>query len=525
VTRPMRLAIACATAILACGATARAQQPPEFALTLDDAVRRALERNLDIQVERLNPQALDFNIAALEAVFRPTLTSTLAQRSQVNPPTSQLNGGQRVVNETTTYNAGVQQFLPWGGGSYSVLWNNSRNDTSNIFANFNPSYTSNITASLTQPLLRGFGIDATRQQILITQINRDISEVQLRATITSTVAAVRSAYWDFVFTTRAVDVARNSLALAEKLVEDNRVRVEVGAMAPIDVVEAQAEAATRRQAVAQTEATAQIAELALKRLIVGGTEDPLWPSRIVATDRPDFRPTPIDVAAAIANALDRRTDLDQARRQLQGNDVSLRYLRNEQLPAVDLVANYGLQGLGGTQFIRQGTGLGSQIIDTIPGGYVDALGAIRRGSFPNWNVGVTVSYPLFASAADARYARARVERNQALAEIRALELQVATDVTSAGLQVESNLKRVEAARAARELAERRLEAEQSKFEVGLSTNFFVVQAQRDLQDAQIIELRALLDYQQSQVEFERVQETSLQRSGVSFVGAGGGGAQ
>jgi outer membrane protein TolC len=123
---------------------------------------------------------------------------------------------------------------------------------------------------------------------------------------------------------------------------------------------------------------------------------------------------------------------------------------NEQLPAVDLVANYGLQGLGGTQFIRQGTGLGSQIIDTIPGGYVDALGAIRRASFPTWNVGLTVSYPLFASAADARYARARVERNQALAEIRALELQVATDVTSAGLQVESNLKRVEAGAGARE---------------------------------------------------------------------------
>jgi hypothetical protein len=118
VTRPMRLAIVCATAILVCGATAaRAQQPPELVLTLDDAVQRALERNLDIQVERLNPQALDFNIAALEALFRPTLTSTLAQRSQVNPPTSQLNGGQRVINETTTYNAGVQQFLPGGAAA------------------------------------------------------------------------------------------------------------------------------------------------------------------------------------------------------------------------------------------------------------------------------------------------------------------------------------------------------------------------------------------------------------------------
>lgn len=510
--------------LLTCGALPvhAQQQAPEVNLTLDEAVQRALERNLDIQVERLNPQAIDFALAALRSSFHPTITSTLGQRSQVNPPTSQLNGGQRVSNTTTTYNTGIEQFVPWGGGNFAVQWNNNRSDTSNIFANFNPSYVSNITASFSQPLLRGFGTDQLRQQIRITQINRSISEVQLRATVTSTLASVRSAYWDFVFATQSMDVARNSLALAEKLVEDNRIRVEAGAMAPIDVVEAQAEAAARRQVLAQVEATAQITELALKRLIVEGTQDPLWGARLVATDRPQFRPGPIDVEGAIVNALDRRTDLTEARQQLESTDVTLRYLRNERLPAVDAVATYGLQGLGGTQYIREGSGLGSQILDTIPGGFADALSAIRRRSFPTWNVSVNLTYPLFASAADAQYARARVQRNQSLAGIRALELQVATDVTSAGLQVESTLKRVEASTASRELAERRLEAEQSKFEVGLSTNFFVVQAQRDLQDAQIAELRALLDYQQAQVEFERVQETSLQGGGggVTFVGAG-----
>jgi outer membrane protein len=254
-----------------------------------------------------------------------------------------------------------------GRRPFAVQWNNSRNDTSNIFANFNPSFVSNVTGSMTQPLLRGFSTDPVRQQLQITQINRDISEVQLRATITSTVASVRSAYWDFVFATQALDVARNSLALAEKLVEDNRIRVEAGAMAPIDVVEAEAEAASRRQVLAQVEATAQTTELALKRLIVEGTEDPLWRARILASDRPQFRPGPVNIQGAIVNALDRRTDLDQARRQLESSDVTLKYLRNERLPALDAVASYGLQGLGGTQFIRQGTGLGSQIIDTVPG--------------------------------------------------------------------------------------------------------------------------------------------------------------
>ena len=493
-------------------------QQPEVHLTLDDAVRHALDNNLDIQVERLNPHAFDLSIAGLQAIYHPTLTTTVGQRSQVNLPTTQLNGGQRVTNDTLTYNAGVQQLFPWGGGSATVTWTNSRLDTTNIFANFNPSYTSSATALITQPLLRGFGIDANRQQLRITQLNRAISETQLRATLTNTLTSVRNAYWEFVFAGQSVDVARRSLELASKLVDDNRARVEAGAMAPIDVVEAEAEEASRRQALTQAEANEQILELALKRLLVEGTEDPLWRSRIVAIDRPVFRPEPVDVAAAVRKALDQRTDVSAAKRRLDASDVTVRYLRNQTLPALDAVATYGLQGLGGTQFIRQGSGLGSVIVGTVPGGFGDALNAIANRSFPTWSVALNLSYPLFGSSADAEFARAKVERQQTLAEIKALELQVATEVTTAGLQVQSTLKQVEAATAASSLAQRRLEAEQSKFEVGLSTNFFVVQAQRDLQDAQNRELRALLDYQKALVEFERVQETSLQGAGVTVSG-------
>jgi outer membrane protein len=501
------------------GGSPAAAQSAEVALTLDEAVTRALERNLDIQVERLNPQAIDFTLASLRSIYYPIVSSTIGQRSQVNPPTSQLNGGQRVANDTLTYNAGVTQALPWGGGDFQVFWNNSRTDTTNIFANFNPSYVTNLNAQFTQPLLRGFGIDLTRQQLLVTRINRAISDVQLRGTITATLASVRNAYWELVFATASVGVARQSLALAEKLVEDNQARVEAGAMAPIDVVQAEAEAASRRQALAEIEATALTSELALKQLIVEGTQDSLWPARIIPSDRPAFLEEGVDVAAAVTAALDRRTDLVQARRQLEATDVTLRFLRNETLPTLDAVANYGLQGLGGTQFIRQGSGLGSVVIGTVPGGFGDALDAITRRSYPTWNVALNLSYPVFGGAAHAQYARARVQRNQALAQIKALELRVATEVTNAGLQVQANLKRVEAATAARSLAQRQLEAEQSKFEVGLSTNFFVVQAQRDLQDAQNSALRALLDYQKSLVEFERAQETSLQGAGITIAGA------
>lgn len=490
-------------------------------LSITDVIELALQKNLDIAVERLTPQSIDLQLAGLRNQYRPTATSTVSQRDQVQLPTNQLNGGQRVTNVTTLYNVGVAQPLPWYGGSVAVTWNNSKLDTTNLFANFNPSYQTSVTATYTQPLLRGLVIDATRQQIAIAQINREIAEETVRATVTATLANVSNAYWDLVFARSSVDVARRALELAEKLVEDNRIRVEVGTLAPIDVVQAEAEAANRRQALAAAEAALQTAELALKRYIVSGTDDPLWRQQLRPVDLPSLEPPPTDVEAAVRRALAERTDLVTARKNLESSDVSLRFFRNQTLPALDLLASYGVQGLGGTQFIRAGSGLGSTVVGTIPGGYRDALRLLGARDYPVWNLQLSLSYPIGGTNADAQYARARVQRNQATARLRALELQVATEVTNAALSVQSNLRRVEAARAARALAERRLEAEQSKFEVGLQTNFFVVQAQRDLADAQNAELRALADYRKSLVNFERAQQAPA--GGGGFGGGFGGG--
>lgn len=485
---------------------------------LSEAVELALRQNLDIAVERLNPEAVTFQIAGLRNQFRPAATSTIGQRAQVIAPTNQLNGGQRVTNDTTTYNFGINQTMPWGGGTFGLSFNNSRLSTSNVFANFNPTFTSTATATYNQPLLRGFRIDQLRQQLAITQVNREISEQQLRGTIAATVANVRNAYWDLAFARAAVDVARRSLELAERLVQDNQARVEVGTLAPLDIVQAEAEAANRRQTLAQAEATLATAQLTLKRLLVTGTADPLWDQDVRATDVPQVEIPELDVAGAVRTALEKRTDLAVARRNLENNDITLRFWRTESLPDLDLQLSYGAQGIGGTQFIRQGTGLGSTVIGTIPGGYTDALSILRGRDFPTWNASIVLSYPIGGNNAQAQHARARVQRTQQTTRLRSLELQVATEVTNAALQVQANTRRVDAARAARSLAERRLEAEQSKFEVGLSTNFFVVQAQRDLADAQNAELRALTDLQKAIVTFERSQEAPANGGGT---GAGG----
>jgi outer membrane protein len=481
-------------------------------IRLADVVQLALEKNLDISVERLSPQAVDLQIAGLKNTYRPVLTTSLGQRDNFQLPRDQLQGGNRVSIGTTTFNGAVTQTVPKFGGSFAVTFNNNRQDSSSQFITFNPQFVSTLTASYTQPLLRGFKIDQTRQQIAVTQINREIAEETLRATVTQTLANVRNAYWDLVFSRSAVDVAQQALQLADKLVEDNRARVEVGTLAPLDIVQAEAEAANRRQTLAVAEATLQTAELALKRYIVSGTEDPLWRQELQPIDLPSLEPAPTDIEGAVRRALERRTDLINARKNLQSADISLKYFQNQTLPDVDVVASYGGQGIGGTQIFR--SGLGGSITNTNPGGYKNALGLLFNNDYPNWNMQVNMSYNLFGSQADATHARARVQRNQSLTRLRALELQVATEVTNAALNVQSNLKRVEAAVAARELAEKRLEAEQSKFEVGMTTNFFVVQAQRDLRDAQNSELRAQADYRKSLVTFERVQEAP---------GGGGGG--
>ncbi len=492
-------------------------------LTLDDATARALERNLDIAVERLNPQTFAFSIAALDASYRPTLTSNVGMRSQSQFPRSQTAGADMLVTEVLTGNTGVAQNVKWGGGSLSVSFNNNRQKQTDLFATRNPVFNTNMNAVYIQPLLRGFRIDGTRAQLRVTQLNQEMSEIALRGTIVRTLSDVRNAYWDFAYAIEAAEVAGRSLALATKLVDDNRARVEVGAMAPLDVVQAQAEEANRRQVVTQTEAARRTAELALKRLIVNGTDDPFWTAAINPVDRPTYTTEALDVAGAVRRALESRTDLQQSQKQLAANDVSLRSLADQRLPALDLTGSYGAAGVGGPQFIRQG--LGGAISRTIPSGYSDALRILADQIAPTWNFALSLSYPIGSSPAEANLARARIQQRQTIAQSRQMELQIATEVTNAALQVESNRERLQAAAAARELAERRLDAEQSRFDVGLSTNFFVVQAQRDLRDAQNAELRSLLDYRRAQVEFARVQEVpTAGGSGVSAINAGAGGA-
>ncbi len=490
---------------------------PVRRLSIDDAVQLALEHNLNIQVQRLNPQIQDLNVARARTNWTPKLQSTLSGNGRRDPVSSILSGGANSVNSGQfSTQVGLSQLLPWGG-SYSAAWDSQRSTTDSVFQSVNPSLQSTLNLNYTQPLLRNFGIDSTRDQILVSAKNREISEVQLRQTVVETVRSVKDAYWNLSYAINSLKVQQESLDLAKESLRDNQKRVEIGTMAPIDIVEAQAEVASREEAVIVAQGAIKQAEDQLRTLILDPKSADFWNVDLEPTDSPTFQSQPIDVDAAVRNAMVKRTDLLVAKKSIEANDINIRYFHNQMMPDVNAQVNYGVVGLGGTQFLRDNNGFPGNIIGQVNQPFSSVLGDLFRNDFPNWSVGVTIGYPIGRSNAQASLAQARLQDEQAKVQLQNMELQVATQVRQAARQVNTNLQRVSSSRAARELAQKKLEAEQKKFTAGMSTNFQVFQAQRDLSSARNDEIQAILDYNKSLVDFQTVQESALSSNGGNIV--------
>jgi HAE1 family hydrophobic/amphiphilic exporter-1 len=481
-------------------------------LTADEAVRLAAENNLGIQIARFDPQLETLNILQVRTGWTPTLNSSLQQNSNTSPPNSFLSGAQNALNsDQFTMTAEVQQALPWFGASYAAGFDSARSTSNNFFSNFNPQLRSSLSFTYTQPLLRGFRIDSTRQQLQIGQKNREIADVGLRETLTATSRTVRNAYWDLAYQIASLQVAQQSLELADESLRNTRSRVEIGTTPPIDIVEADAEVWLRREAVILAQAQIATAEDTLRALVYNPSMPDFWTIRIEPTDLPPFAPVNVDLDGAIRNALDRRTDLQQARKTMEANDVTIGFLRDQNRPDVSARFDYGLSAIGGVQFLR-GPGVGlapGEIIGEQRRGFGTVLGDLVTNDFPAWTLSLNMSYPIGTSQQKVNLARTRLEQTRSETQLRNQELQVVTQVRQASRQVLTNQQRVQTTRASRELNERRLEAEQRKFAAGTSTNFLVFQAQRDLAVARNNELRAILDYNQSLVDLETVQEVPL----------------
>jgi outer membrane protein len=497
-----------ALAAVLVAATASAQTPaaaPDtLALTIDDAVRRAVEHNPDLVVVRLATEVEAAHVGESRTAYTPIFSTTLGRSSAVAPSTNFLLGTQGIDTRDWFSATGVRQRIPWGSGTWSLAWDASRTSSNSLLNSYDPSVQSGFQIAFSQPLLKDRKIDAARQQFIIASRNEESSELRFRESAVQTVAAVKQAYWTLKALRANVVVQQRSLELAQELAKQNEARVRLGQSPPLDLVQVQAEVADRREGLIRANAAADDAEDHLRRLIVDPGDASFWRLRVDPVDEPPG-PTPLpDVDAVVAKALDNRYDLGRARNEVRNAATSVEFLSNQRLPDVRIETSYRGSGLGGSQLLRNG-GFPGAVIGRLNSGFGDVLGQVFGSDYPTWSVGVTVSHPLGRSFEQVSAVRADVERRQAAARVASLQLDVAQTIRQAARQVRSTAEREDAARAGAALAEQRFESEQRRYEVGLSTSFLVTQAQRDLLQAQVNLLQSTLDYQSSLVSFEAVQ--------------------
>ncbi len=474
-------------------------------LSLDEAVRRAVENNPELAIVKLETEADTARIGESRSAFTPMFSTSLGRSSTVTPPASLLQGERGVdVNDLFSL-TDVRQRLPWGSGTWSASWDTARTTSDSPFSSFDPSLQSGLQLAFSQPLLKDRKIDSARQQLIIAKKNQQSSDLRFREAAVQTMAAVKQAYWTFKATLANVNVQQRSLELAQELARENKVRVDAGQIPPLDLVQAEAEVAQRRENLIRARTLAEDAEDALRRLIVDPNDVSFWRVRLEPTEEPTRVAAPPDVDAAVAKALGERYDLTRAGYELDKAKTTVDFFQNQRLPDVRVETSYRSNGLAGTQFLRTG-GFPGVVTGTRRLGLGDALGQVFTSDFPTWSLGLTVSYPLGKSYEEASMARAEVERRQAAARIASLRIQAAETVRRAGRQIHSTSQRIDAARAGATLAEQRLDSEQRRYQVGLSTTFLVTQAQRDLLEAQVNLLQTMLDYESALVNFEAVQQ-------------------
>jgi outer membrane protein TolC len=498
-------AAAALATLLASPAFAQAPAATTVSLTLDEAVQRALAHNPDLAIVRSETEVEAARVGESRGAYTPLFSTTGGRTRNVTPPANALLGDTGVEVNDWFSSTGVRQRVPWGGGAWSVSWETARTTTNSPISSFDPNLQSGIQAAFSQPLLKDRQIDSSRRQYTVAKRNQQSSELQFREAVVQTVAAVKQAYWTAKAATANVTVQQRSLELAEELARQNRIRVDAGQIPPLDLVQAEAEVAQRRENLIQARATAGDAEDHLRRLIMDPADTAFWNASLDPVDSPPAPMAVADADAAVARAMGERLDLARAANDLENTKTEVAYLGNQRLPDVRLEALYRGSGLGGTQLVRDG-GFPGTVTDIRQRSFGAALGQAFTTDYPTWSLGVTVSYPLGRSSEEAGLARATIERDQAARRLASLRLDAAEAIRRAARQVSSSSERVEAARASATLAERRLADEQRRYEVGLSTTFLVTQAQRDLLQAQVSLLQTSLDYQSAAINFDALQQ-------------------
>ena len=504
-------------------------------LTLNEAIRRALENNNDIEFARGDVRLMEANLHALEGVYDPQFLFRPEYNNSTRPVTNIFGGaGQSGVVSTTDFSndLSVTRQFGKGGGQYTYFFNNLREKTSASNVTLNPFYSAAQGLQYTQPLWRNRSIDRFRRDIRVQRKRVEQSDADFRRRTTDVISQVQRAYWDLVFALRDEQNQIANINLARENFRRTEAAVAAGSVAPLERAEIQKELSNRESALLVSTQQVTIAENNLKALMLRDPLAPEWTRIVVPTDQPTFDETPVSLETALKEARDNRQELRRLKLQGDINNIDIQFYKNQRKPRIDLtgaVQTNGLAGARGTTEIVDSNGntIGEAPIPNcgpgtvgrcIPAGFVGGYGQTLKNLF-NFNtrqvvVGVTIQLPLRNKTAEANLAAVQIQRDQLAATVRSQEQVIEVEVRDAVQIVETARRRVLAARQARASAEEQLAGERRLYQVGRSTTFLLFQRENQLVNARNLELRAETDYNKALAELQRATSTTLRANNV-----------
>lgn len=512
-------------------------------LALHDAITLALENNNDIEVARQNVRVAEFDLLGAQGIYDPRLSTGAFYERAENPITSFLSGGQNgsVLQSDVNATTRLEGQTPFLGGSYRLDVSTGRFTTNNEFTALNPSFPTSMSFSYTQPLWRGLRFDNSRRQIEIARKNLSLTDAQFRQRAIDTITNVQRAYWDLVFALRSLQVQRDAVRVAQTQLEHNRRLVEQGQLAPIDIVAAESQIFTYEQGVFTALEEVSRAENSLKNLITKNKQAAIWAESIVPTDPVELSVPAVALPDALKTAMENRPELQQSNVVKQINEIDQRFFKDQTKPAVDLVGQYGINGLAGsisTTGVNPFTASQLQLrervdelsrregLDPLPvippqtlspdllGGFGTSVQNLLSNRFNNFRVGVQISLPLRNRTAEAQLGRSLVEGERIATQREQLEQSIEVEVRNALQAMRSAESRLRAAIATREANERQFASEQRKLDAGQSTTFLVLERQTALTTARGLELKAQTDLNKAIADLQRATGNALQVNSV-----------
>jgi HAE1 family hydrophobic/amphiphilic exporter-1 len=530
-----------------------------LSLTLNDAIRLALENNNDIEVARGDVKFSETTLHALEGVFDPVFTFNPQLTRLVQSQPSTLGGATTLTQTDFQNNADISKTFGRGGGSYDFFFNNNRRTTNNSFSLLNPVFSSSLGVTFTQPLWRNRSIDRNRRDIRIQRKRLEQTDADFRTRTIDVIAQVQRAYWDLVFALRDQQNRIANINLSRENLRQVEARISAGSAAPLERAEVQTELANRESDLLLAAQNVSITENTLKQLMLRDSNAPQWSAQVMPTDEPSFDVVPVNLNDAIEEAKANRPELRRLRLQRDINNIDIQFFKNQTKPRIDFQSTIATTGLAGAAVATGGTSssvplifgnpltnsnafllqqiniirnlpiinLGNAnvpLIDAtdpgVTGNLVGGYGQMLRNlfNFSTYNVviGVTFQVPFRNRTAQANLAGARIQTTQLDASMRSQEQSVIVEVRNAAQAVETARRRVLSARAARENAELQLTGEQRLYQVGRSTTFILFQRENTLANARNAEIRAQTDYNKALADLQRATSTTLRANNITI---------